>query len=127
LVVVTAHSARNESLSRTMFEPARSTYAVYMPGPDYAGTVKGLVESGHEPATPCAVVSNAGRVNEEVRYLTLGELASVKGIPAPALLIVGEVATEHLPRRHGDLLSKISSEARDPSYHDKFPIHPGMS
>jgi siroheme synthase len=76
LVVVTAHNSRNESLSKAVIEPARSTYAVYMPGPDYAGTVKGLVESGHEPATPCAVVSHAGRADEEVRYLTFGELAS---------------------------------------------------
>jgi uroporphyrin-III C-methyltransferase len=126
LVVVTAHNARNESLSSTMFEPARSTYAVYMPGPDYAGTMKGLVESGHEPSTPCAVVSHAGRANEEVRYLTLGELASVKGIASPAMLIVGDVAAEHLPRRHRDLLSKISSEARDPYHLERFPIHPSQ-
>jgi uroporphyrin-III C-methyltransferase len=103
LVVVTAHNARNESLSRAMFEPARSTYAIYMPGPDYAATVKGLVESGQEPSTPCAVVSNAGRADEEVRYLTLGELASVKGISAPALLIVGDVARRIQPGTDPDL------------------------
>jgi len=103
LVVVTAHNARNESLSKAAVEPARSTYAVYMPGPDYDGTVKGLVESGYEPATPCAVVSHAGRADEEVRYLTLGELASVKGIPAPALLIVGEVARRIQPGTDPDL------------------------
>jgi len=73
-------------------EPARSTYALYMPGPDYSGTVQGLLESGHAPTTSCAVVSNAGRKNEEVRYLTLHELGSAKGIIAPAMLIVGEVA-----------------------------------
>jgi len=105
LVVVTAHNARNESLSRAMFEPARSTYAIYMPGPDYAATVKGLVESGQEPSTPCAVVSNAGRADEEVRYLTLGELASVKGIPAPALLIVGDVARRIQPGTDPDFLN----------------------
>lgn len=126
LVVLTAHNCRNESLSRTMFEPARSTYAIYMPGPDYAATVKGLLESGQELSTPCAVVSSAGRANEEVRYLTLGELASAKGIPAPAMLIVGEVAAEPLPRRHEDFVSKISSEARDPYHHDRLPIHPGL-
>ncbi|HEX9255930.1 MAG TPA: SAM-dependent methyltransferase, partial [Candidatus Angelobacter sp.] len=109
LVILTAHNCRNESLSRTMFEPARSTYAIYMPGPDYASTVKGLLESGQKLDMPCAVVSNAGRANEEVRYLTLGQLASVKGIPAPAMLIVGEVAAEYLPRRHGDT-EKIFSE-----------------
>ncbi|HZD07729.1 MAG TPA: uroporphyrinogen-III C-methyltransferase [Candidatus Limnocylindrales bacterium] len=123
LVVVTAHNCRNESLSRTMFEPARSTYAIYMPGPDYSSTVKGLVESGQELATPCAVVSNAGRANEEVRYLTLQELASVKGISAPAMLIVGEVAREHLPGKQGDFLSKVSSEARDPYNQDQSPLY----
>jgi uroporphyrin-III C-methyltransferase len=120
LVVVTAHNCRDESFSKTV-EPARSTYALYMPGPDYSKTVQGLLESGHEPATPCAVVSNAGRASEEVRYLTLQELASAKGISSPAMLIVGEVArerssirTEHLPA--------ISSVARDPYRYDEFQI-----
>ncbi|HEY4677514.1 MAG TPA: uroporphyrinogen-III C-methyltransferase [Candidatus Angelobacter sp.] len=102
LVVVTAHNCRNASLSETIVEPARSTYALYMPGPDYSKTVQGLLESGHKPTAPCAVVSNAGRKNEEVRYLTLQGLASAKGISAPAMLIVGDVAREHLRRRHGD-------------------------
>jgi uroporphyrin-III C-methyltransferase len=123
LVVVTAHNSRNESLSRAMLEPARSTYAIYMPGPDYAATVKGVLESGQERATPCAVVSNAGRANQEVRYLTLGELASAKGIPAPALLIVGEVARRHLPRRNEDALCEISSKARDHYRRDEVPAH----
>lgn len=100
LVVVTAHSSRNASLSETV-EPARSTYALYMPGPDYSKTVQGLLESGHAPETACAVVSNAGRKNEEVRYLTLQELAAAKGIAAPAMLIVGEVAAQCLPRKQG--------------------------
>ena len=114
LVVVTAHNCRNASLSETV-EPVRSTYALYMPGPDYSKTVQGLLKSGHEPKTPCAVVSNAGRKNEEVRYLTLHELKWANGIPAPAILIVGEVTAQNLPRRHEDLLSKISSEAEIPS------------
>jgi uroporphyrin-III C-methyltransferase len=125
LVVVTAHNCRSESLNRTMFQATRSTYALYMPGPDYSRTVQGLVESGLEPATPCAVVSNAGRKNEEVRYLTLHELSSAKGIPAPAMLIVGEVAAQHLSRRQehteglfteivSETFSEISSVARDP-------------
>ena len=129
LVVVTAHNCRNVSLSRTVLDPARSTYALYMPGPDYSRTVEELVESGQELATPCAVVSNAGRSNEEVRYLTLQELSSAKGIPAPAMLIVGEVTAQHLPRRRGDTekifseivsepFSEISGVARDPYSRD---------
>jgi uroporphyrin-III C-methyltransferase len=102
LVLVTAHNARNESLERTMFAPARSTYAIYMPGPDYGRIAQELRDSGLDAATPCAVVSNAGRANEQTRFLTLADLAAVKGIPAPALLIVGEVAREHLSRGYGD-------------------------
>jgi uroporphyrin-III C-methyltransferase len=122
LVVVTAHNCRSESPGRTTFQATRSTYALYMPGPDYSRTVRGLVESGLEPATPCAVVSNAGRKNEEVRYLTLHELASAKGIPAPAMLIVGEVAREKLPIG-AELLAAISSVARDPYRYDEFQVN----
>jgi uroporphyrin-III C-methyltransferase len=120
LVVVTAHNCRNESLSKTM-EPVRSTYALYMPGPDYSKTVRGLLESGHEPTTPCAVVSNAGRKNEEICYLTLQDLASTKGISAPAVLIVGEVARERLSIR-AEHLPVISSVARDLYRYDEFQV-----
>jgi len=98
LVLVTAHNARNESLERTLFDPARSTYAIYMPGPDYSHTGRELMESGLDSATPCAIVSNAGRPDEQTRFLTLAQLQSTKGIVAPALLIVGEVAREHPSR-----------------------------
>ena len=114
LVVVTAHSSRNASLSETV-GPDRSTYALYMPGPDYSKTVQGLLESGHEPETPCAVVSNAGRKNEEVRYLTLHELASAKGISAPAMLIVGEVVAQYVPRKQGDAEQIFSGIPADDS------------
>jgi len=116
LVIVTAHNCRNEALERTIFDPARSTYAIYMPGPDYGRTARELMESGLEPATPCAVISNAGRANEETRFLTLTKLASAKGIPAPALLIVGEAAKPYRPRRHGDtqkILSEVVTESTD--------------
>jgi uroporphyrin-III C-methyltransferase len=109
LVIVTAHNCRNESLQQTIFDPGRSTYAIYMPGPDYSRTAEELAQSGLEPSTPCAVVSNAGRVHQQTRFLTLAELASAQGIPAPALLIVGEVAKERPPLRHGDT-EKIINE-----------------
>lgn len=110
LVVLTAHNCRNESLERTIFDPTRSTYAIYMPGPDYGRTACELTDSGLEPGTPCAVVSNAGRTGEEVRFLTLAELASENGIPAPALLIVGEVARRADAEVHTDI-SDLSVDA----------------
>jgi uroporphyrin-III C-methyltransferase len=121
LVVLTAHNCRNEPVQRTLFDPQRSTYAIYMPGPDYSRTARELAESGLEADTPCAVVSSAGRASQEVRFMTLAELAGAKGIPAPALLIVGEVAREHLPRRHGDT-EKISSDVLCDSNDVRLPI-----
>jgi len=107
-----------------MFDPARSTYAIYMPGPDYGRTARELVHSGLDAVTPCAVVSNAGRGNEETRFLTLAELALAKGIPAPALLIVGEVAKEQSPGRRGDSEEvEISGGATDDYRHDELRVY----
>ena len=108
LVLLTAHSSRNESLQKTIFDPARATYAIYMPGPDYGRTARELLGSGLAPETPCAVVSNAGRDNEQRRSLTLMELDSVQGITAPALLIVGEVVRARSPHKDGNTEQRFS-------------------
>lgn len=123
LVLVTAHNTRHESLGRTISAPGRSTYAIYMPGPDYARTARELGESGLDAETPCAVVSNAGRANEETRFLTLADLARVKGIPAPALLIVGEVAKQHPPLRHGGTEGGLSEALAESKRNDgRIPL-----
>ncbi len=121
LVMVTAHRCGSESLKQTLFDPAHATYAIYMPGPDYSRTARELIDSGMQPETPCAVVSNAGRANEEIRHLTLAELGSAKGIAAPALMIVGEVARAESSLGK-ELLSEISSEARDSYTNDEFQV-----
>jgi uroporphyrin-III C-methyltransferase len=111
IVLVTAHTCRNESLRQTIFDPARSTYAIYMPGPDYARTARELAQSGLAPETPCVVISHAGRASQQQHFLTLEELAGQKGIPAPALLIVGEVAKPYPPRKHEDAAAEIFSKS----------------
>jgi uroporphyrin-III C-methyltransferase len=121
LVIVTAHNARNESLQQTIFDPGRSTYAIYMPGPDYSRTANELAQSGLEPSTPCAVVSNAGRANQQTRFLVLAELASAEGIAAPALLIVGEVVRERQPLNHGDM-EQIIAEVVLESNESQLPL-----
>ncbi len=117
LVMVTAHNSRNESIGKTIFDPSRSTYAIYMPGPDYGRTARELMQSGLAPSTPCAVVSNAGRAQQQTRFLTVAELISAQGIPAPALLIVGEVARAAMQAPERDF-SEISRVARDPYPYD---------
>jgi uroporphyrin-III C-methyltransferase len=96
LVVLTAHNARENLRRQPAVDLERTTFAVYMPGPDYAKTARELMEMGIDASTPCAVVSHACRGEQKVRFITLAGLGSTQGIAAPAVLIVGRVATrEH--------------------------------
>ena len=91
LVMVTAHSCHGQSLSRTLLDPEQATYAIYMPGPDYGKTAHELLSYGLDESTPCAVVSNAARAQQQIKFLSLSELQSTAGVPAPAVLVVGKV------------------------------------
>ena len=92
LVILTAHNCRGQSLPSVLLDPEQSTYAIYMPGPDYASTAHDLLRLGLDESTPCALVSNAGRSQQQVKFLPLSELQFVIGVAAPAMLIVGKVA-----------------------------------
>jgi uroporphyrin-III C-methyltransferase len=106
LVIVTAHNCRGESLRTAGLDPQKSTFAVYMPGPDYGRTARDLINSGVEANTPCVLVSQAGRSaepgrnSEQICFMTLSDLPFVVGVQAPALLVVGEVART---AQHGKL------------------------
>jgi uroporphyrin-III C-methyltransferase len=95
LMIVTAHNVRGEQLQAEGFDPRRTSFAVYMPGPDYGRTARELIESGVSAATPCVLVSHAGRGSEQHCFMALGDLPFVCGVTAPAILIVGE-ATRRL-------------------------------
>jgi len=96
LVLLTAHRCGNAPLALPAVDPENATFAVYMPGPNYGRSAQDLIDIGLLPETPCAVVSHAGRTTEQVRTATLGSLQSVTDVPAPAVLIVGEVARANL-------------------------------
>jgi uroporphyrin-III C-methyltransferase len=102
LVVTTAHNVRGEKMRLAGFDPQRTTFAVYMPGPDYERTARELMESGVDAGTPCAVISNAGRSNQNVRRLSLAKVSTLRGVVAPALLLVGGVAAQHSARGDAD-------------------------
>ena len=118
LVVVTAHNIRSEKLRVDGFNLAQTTIAVYMPGPDYGRAARELMDSGVAADTPCAMVSNAGRKEERVLFLPLHEVPSIRGIPAPALLIVGEVArlnSQQASNDLGDLIHSVELSLNDNS------------
>jgi len=72
---------------------AETTIVVYMPGPDYSGVSHWLLESGIVPETPCLVISKASQREQSVQSATLSQLASLPALPAPALLVIGRVAS----------------------------------
>jgi uroporphyrin-III C-methyltransferase len=120
LVVLTAHNAHENLRTRPTLDLERTTLAVYMPGPDYAKTATELMDLGLDSSTPCAVVSNAWRGNQRIRFLDLGSLGAARGIIAPAVLIVGQVASREQFKESLILLEKthdaIGNRIENPAY-----------
>jgi uroporphyrin-III C-methyltransferase len=88
----------------THFAAAGSTLAIYMPNGRYNEIAKQVIAAGMSPQTPCLIVSNATRPNQELHWIDLASLRSVSQPTAPALLIIGTVA-----RRREDMISAISA------------------
>jgi uroporphyrin-III C-methyltransferase len=80
-----------------------TTLVLYMPGADYAEVSRRLREAGQPEDLPCVIVSNATTSQQQIRWTNVAGLATEAKLPAPALLIVGRVATheiQELAARH---------------------------
>jgi len=75
---------------------ADTTLVLYMPGTDYAEVAERLQNSGLPDDLPCVIVSRATRAEQQVRWSTVGTLAAEEKLPAPALFIVGRVASHQI-------------------------------
>ena len=73
-----------------------TTLVLYMPGADYAEVSRRLIEAGQPEDLPCVIVSNATTPHQQIRWTTVSALASEAKLPAPALLIVGRVASHEI-------------------------------
>jgi uroporphyrin-III C-methyltransferase len=73
-----------------------TTLVLYMPGPDYAEVSTRLRDGGLPLDLPCVIVSQATSSRQQVRWSTIARLAAEEKLPAPALLIVGRVASRHV-------------------------------
>jgi uroporphyrin-III C-methyltransferase len=78
-----------------------TTLVLYMPGPDYAEVARRLSDGGLPRDLPCVIVSGATSSQQEVRWSSVGALATEEKLPAPALMIVGRVASRQI-REIGD-------------------------
>ncbi len=92
LVVVTGHRAGTADFADWPSKiPTDATVVVYMPGYDYRSTAQQLLRAGLESTTPCAIISQATSRDEQVHLTTVEELHKSPRLPAPTLLVVGEV------------------------------------
>ena len=76
-----------------------TTLVLYMPGADYAEVSERLLGGGLAADLPCVIVSHATGSQQQVRWSSVVRLASEERLPAPALLIVGRVASHEVAAR----------------------------
>ena len=97
LVFVTAHKAAGKRSSEkdgsdwSKFVASGATLVIYMPGQNYAEIGKRLAAAGLSNDTPCAVISRASTKYQHTHRTTLRSLHKTPQLPAPTLLVVGEV------------------------------------
>jgi uroporphyrin-III C-methyltransferase/precorrin-2 dehydrogenase/sirohydrochlorin ferrochelatase len=87
-------AAKEVTADWKLLPAADTTLAIYMPGSDYGRVAHDLFEAGWASDAPCLVVSHASTPHQSIARMDLGSLAHATALPAPALVIVGEVVTE---------------------------------
>jgi siroheme synthase len=72
------------------------------------------MEGGLDGATPCVVVSRASRSDEQVIETTVGQLAGLPKLPAPALLLIGVRAVSGVvPTNKRESLSAAAGDVHE--------------
>jgi uroporphyrin-III C-methyltransferase/precorrin-2 dehydrogenase/sirohydrochlorin ferrochelatase len=90
------------------------TAAIYMPGGHEADLARQLTEAGLPGETPCVVVANATRPDQQVIETTLAGLAELSKLPAPALLLIGVIPPDTAQQSHQlEIQGKTSKNIRD--------------
>jgi len=96
-IVISTFSRRTEGASMDFGAiTSTTTLALYMPGPDYAEVAHRLREGGLPDDLPCAIVSNATGAEQQIRWTSVARLAHEEKLPAPALMIIGRVASQKI-------------------------------
>lgn len=92
VVIVTNHRAAGHApTARDWRGLARddATLVIYMPGHDFETLRERLLAAGLSSEVPVALVSRAASPEQSVECSTLGELLTVRRVPAPSILLVG--------------------------------------
>src|SRR5450631_1340658 len=94
LVLITAHRASEKDASDcSKFVESGATLVIYMPGQNYSDIARRLTSAGLAGETPCAVISRASTRYPQTHRTTVLDLHRAPQLPAPTLLVVGEVVS----------------------------------
>jgi len=92
VVFLTAHQAPNsEAADWKKLAESGATLVIYMPGHNYIDLVTKLKSAGVANDTPAVIISRASTPDQQAFRTTVGELQFSGRLPAPSLLIVGQV------------------------------------
>jgi uroporphyrin-III C-methyltransferase len=91
VLLVSAHQAAGKTKAdwRRLISP-RTTLVVYMPG-EPKNVAEALIGAGLSGQTRCMVISNVSLPEEQCYKTTLATLYHAPSLPAPSLLVVGEI------------------------------------
>ena len=96
------HASEHDPTNWQSLVSLGATIVVYMPGRQLVGLVRKLRSAGMPTGTPCAVISRATTQEQQTLTTTLEKLPDLPQLPAPTLLVIGEVS------RQAELLSQAA-------------------
>ena len=73
---------------------AGATRVIYMPGRDLLPVAEQLRAEGLPGELPCVIVSRAAQPDQQIVRTTLARLKRIASLPAPSILLAGEVLRE---------------------------------
>jgi len=121
VILLSGHPANPEQqVAWSSYVASGATLAVYMPGFHYQETADQLLSAGLKPSTPCAIVSRITSPEQAIHRTTVADLPNAPKLPAPTLLLIGDVLTEEtaIESSHANsqdpVASLIGSSAESP-------------
>lgn len=88
------HASEHDPTNWQALVALGATLVVYMPGRQHHTLLKKLRSAGMAVETPCAVVSRVTTHEQQTFTTTLEKLPELPKLPAPTLLVIGEVARQ---------------------------------
>jgi uroporphyrin-III C-methyltransferase len=105
LVFLAGHSASGDDPTNwDALASLGATIVIYMPGHNYSEIARKLRCAGLPDETPCAIISRATTSDEQVFSTKVENLSDAPVLPAPTLLVIGEVV-RHAVRHAEDRFS----------------------